>query len=336
MRAVGSTRKQSEPMQRLELLDEPGGPSLPSLPPAPSAACELIACTATAAAYAGASAVSYPQLLCSSGAAFMLTVSPNGFRHCDAMANRWRFLPSCLAEAGFDKASVLAGPRDLMELAREELEANRPLVVAGCFPEAPWRAGLVVGLAGRMHWAVMDSAGRVHRLAPRASLVVATGQPTEPTKPPLQHVLRRCFWCWEGVEEDEGAAAWRTWLMHLGSEPPADRAEAASQAAAHECLYETLLDGRANAAAWLADLALEAEGLAAEWLMEASDALGQMVSLLESREPAPHQPEVRQCFTDSSWRAYLVGLLAEAAELDLQACRALSNALDGDYPPNEL
>jgi hypothetical protein len=138
------------------------------------------------------------------------------------------------------------------------------------------------------------------------------------------------------VEEDEGAAAWRTWLMHLCSDPPADRAEAASQAAAHECLYETLLDGRANAAAWLADLALEAEGLAAEWLMEASDALGQMVSLLESREPAPHQPEVQQCFTDSSWRAYLVGLLAEAAELDLKACRALSNALDGDYPPNEL
>lgn len=320
-------------MQRLELLDEPGGPSLPSLPPAPSGACELVACAATATACAGAP-VSYPELLCSSGAAFMLSVSPDGLRHHDALANRWRFLPSSLAEAGFDKAIIATDVKDPLEIARDEVKAGRPVAVAGCFPEAPWRAGLVVGLPAETYWAVLDSAARVHRLAPRASLLVATGEATEPRRPALQHVLRRCLWCWEGVEENEGAAAWRAWLMHLSSEPPADAAEVTSQATAHECLYETLLDGRSHAAAWLADLALQTDGIAADWLAEASEILNSMVSLLESREPALHQPEVRQCFTDPSWRAYMADLLAEAAELDLRACRALANALDGDYPPD--
>lgn len=321
-------------MQRLELLDEPGGPFLAELPQVPWAACELIACTAAAAAYAG-HAVVYPDLLCSSGAAFMLTVSRDGFRHWDALANRWRFLQASLIEVGFGQAWVCTACADLVGVAKEELTAGRPVVVAGCFPEAPWRAGLVVALPGENRWAVMDTTGRVHCLTPRATVVVAMRAPDEPKIPCPLHVLERCLWCWEGVEETEGIAGWHRWLEHLRAEPPADRAKARSQIAAHEWVYETVLDGRAHAAGWLHDLALKTDGLAADWLMEAASILTEMVALMESRDPPPHQTEVHQCFTESSWRAYLVDIIARAGELDLRACQALANALSADYAPNE-
>lgn len=321
-------------MQRLELLDEPGGPFLAELPQVPWAACELIACTAAATAYAG-HAVMYPDLLCSSGAAFMLTVSRDGFRHWDALANRWRFLQASLAEAGFGQALVCTECAGLLGVAKEELMAGRPLVVAGCFPEAPWRAGLVVALPAENRWAVMDTTGRVHCLAPRATVVVAMREPDEPKSPHPPHVLKRCLRCWEGVEDNEGIAGWRRWLEHLRAEPPADKAEAHSQIAAHEWVYETVLDGRAHAAQWLHDLALQTDGLAGDWLMEAADILSEMVGLMESRDPLLHQPEVHQCFLDASWRRYLADLVAQAAELDVRASQAVANALDGEYAPRE-
>ncbi|MCX7597754.1 MAG: hypothetical protein N2512_02655, partial [Armatimonadetes bacterium] len=296
-------------MQRLELLDESGGPFLAQLPQVPWAACELIACTAAAAAYAGR-AVAYSDLLCSSGAAFMLAVSQDGFRHWDALANRWRFLQASLVEAGFGRALVCTEGVDFTGVAGEELMAGRPLVVAGCFPEAPWRAGLVVALPAENRWAVMDTGGRVHCLAPRGKVVVATREPNQPSRAYPLHVLERCLWCWEGVEENEGASGWQKWLEHLESEPPRNQAEARSQVAAHEWLYETVLEGRSYAATWLHDLALQTDGLASDWLMEGADILAEMVGLMESRDPPLHQPEVLSCFMEPSWRTYLADIMA--------------------------
>ena len=67
-------------------------------------------------------------------------------------------------------------PPDAPALAAPELSAGRPLAVLGYFPEAPWRAGLVVGvLDPKGLWAILDASGRVHSLAARASLAISLG-----------------------------------------------------------------------------------------------------------------------------------------------------------------
>jgi hypothetical protein len=321
-------------MQRLRLSDEPDSPRLAQLPPTPPpTTCELIACLSSATAHCGVHA-SYSGLLCASGAAFMLCVSPSGFRREDAIAGRWRLLPSALIEAGFDSAQIVEDPPDPLALAASELSESRAVPVLGCFPEAPWRAGLAVGiLDAKGLWAILDASGRVHSLAARASLAITLGPTSAPSRPSLYALLRRCLWSWEGVEANEGPAAWTAWLKLLGNSALADPTALAAEVSAHDFLYETLLDARTHAATWLDDRADEADGNTADWLASAADTLREMTALLESRDPALHQPNVAASFADSTWRAYLADLLGQAAELDLQARHALACALDADYPP---
>ena len=321
-------------MQRLRLSDEPDSPRLAQLPPAPPpATCELIACLSSATAHCGVHA-SYSDLLCACGAAFMLCVDPSGFRREDALAGRWRLLPSALIEAGFSSAHVPDDPPDPLALAAPELAEGRAVPVLGCFPEAPWRAGLAVGILDTKGlWAILDASGRVHSLAARASLAVTLGAPTEPSLPGLYALLRRCLWSWEGVEANEGPAAWTAWLNLLRQPAPADPTALAAEVSAHDLLYETLLDARTHAATWLDDRVDEADGNMADWLASAADLLRELAALLESRDPAPHQPNVASAFADPTWRAYLADLLSQAAEIDLQARHALACALDADYPP---
>ncbi|MCX7597426.1 MAG: hypothetical protein N2512_00970, partial [Armatimonadetes bacterium] len=73
-----------------------------------------------------------------------------------------------------------------------------------------------------------------------------------------------------------------------------------------------------------------------DWLMEGADILAEMVGLMESRDPPLHQPEVLSCFMEPSWRTYLADIMAGAAELDLQACQAVANALKGEFAPNDF
>ncbi len=263
----------------------------------------------------------------------MLCVSPSGFRREDGIAGRWRLLPAALIEVGSASAQVHEGPADALALAAPELAEGRAVPVLGCFPEAPWRAGLVVGLLdAKGLWAILDASGRVHSLAARASLAVTLGAATAPSAPGLYALLRRCLWSWEGVEASEGPAAWTAWLSLLGKPAPSDPTALAAEVSVHDFLYETLLDARTQAAMWIDDRADEADGNLSDWLASCADALRELAALLESRDPALHQPNVA-AFADPAWRGYLADLLGQAAELDLQARHALSCALDADYPP---
>lgn len=323
-------------MQRLRLDGEtPGRPVLGSLPEVFEAPHELIAAVASAAGAVGAD-VPYAELMGLSGAAFMLRVGAGGFSHADASYGRERLLPNALADLGFPRAQVAASPTFPRPELAEELTAGRPAVAQGCFPEAPWRAGIVTGLLAEGLWTILDCGGRLHSLAPRADLLVLFG-PHEPgsSRSSVSALLWRCLDAWEGVGGDEGAAAWRHWIDALEAWPDAAGEDPTAAVAAHEFVCEVLLDARGAASSWLAELSAEGEEVSADWLARAAGSLSELTELLDSRHPPVHHPDVLRALADPRWRAEWGAVLSEAAERDLSAKHDLARALEADYPPGE-
>ncbi len=323
-------------MRRLRLDgNKPGRPVLGSLPKVSGAPHELIAAVASAAGAAGAEAP-YADLMGLSGAAFMLRVGAGGFSHADASSGRDRLLRGALADLGFPRAQVVSSPTLPPPELAEELTAGRPAVAQGCFPEAPWRAGIVTGLLPDGLWTILDCAGRLHSLAPRSDLLVLLG-PHEPGSgaSSVPALLWRCLDAWEGADGDEGAGAWRHWLGALDAWPDAAGEALTAVVAAHEFVYEVLLDARGAAASWLAELSAEGDEVSADWLARAAAGLSDLAELLDSRHPPVHHPDVVRALADPGWRAGWAALLSEAAERDLSAKHDLARALEADYPPGE-
>ena len=320
-------------MQRLRLDgEEEPFPSLGRLPEPVDAPCELIAALVSAMRVTGAD-VSYVECMGLSGTAFMLRKSRGPFAHVDATRGRERFVTDALADLGFGDAQVVNLHGGIPEALVAELKVGRAPVARGCFPEALWRVGIVVGLVSDNLWSVLDCSGRVHALAPRADFLLLVGAPGEKLSPAPSVLLWRCLDAWEGMDEDEGVGGWRHWVEALRAEPELKGEAARVALSAHEVLYETLLDARAAGATWLADLAERAGGMAGDWLEGAARKLYELAELLDSRHPPVHHPDTEPAFRDAAWRAKLAALLSEAAELDLSAKHDVAQAIEADYPP---
>ncbi|MCD6352042.1 MAG: hypothetical protein J7M26_07975 [Armatimonadetes bacterium] len=322
---------------RIEDDDSSGLPRLRRLPDFSEAPHELIAALVAATQAVGRE-LSYADALGLTGAAFMLRFSAGGPAHLDACRGRERFLPETLAQLGFPEARVVTDPAGALNEVARDLAGGRAPIVLGCFPEAPWRAGLVTALLPEGLWAVLDCAGRVHSLAPRADALVLWGEPGEPR--PVEALtpttlLRRALSAWEGEGDEEGAGAWRRWIATVEQWPHLPQAELPALVAAHEFVYEVLVDARGAGALWLAIVAEQVEETAAAWVMRASQRLEEMVELLEGRHPAVGDPVALQAFATGDWRRELAERLAEAAELDLAAKHDLERALQAAYPPED-
>ncbi|MBC7288841.1 MAG: hypothetical protein H5T86_12565, partial [Armatimonadetes bacterium] len=261
--------------------DEVGLDRRPAIQAGPS---ELVACVVAAAQVQGAP-LEYGGLLCDCGAAFALRVSPVGFRHVEALTSQLPGLLPALQMWGFRHARIGAAPEAPTAEARPELEAGRAVAVAGCFPEAPWRAGLVVHVGRDGLWTLMDVTGRLHRAAPRATVLVTLGKCDGAMRPAL--AARLALWLSASDDAKETVAAgWRAWLDLL-SRPDTP---SPSEIAAHEYLYEVLLDGRTHAAGEVAAASEQDEGVVADWLRVAAARLEQLVAHLEARRPPLHSP----------------------------------------------
>lgn len=321
-------------MHRLHIPEDQAGRSLlPALPGLPEGLCEPVAAAACAARYAGGQ-VSYTSLMATSGAAFMVRCGSGGFRHIDAVAGRERFLANALGDIGFSRCTMAGVEKQVLQSLRAEVEEGRPCVVVGCFPEAPWRAGLVTGCMEDDLWTVQDCGGRLHSLAPRGQWALLLGPlDAQAAEPSLRSTLDRCLRAWTGDQADEGPQAWRNWIAFLQRSVPEDSQELAAACAAHEFLYESLLDARSCGVSWLDEKAQQADDIIGSWLERVCGLLEEEVELLESRRPPVHHPDVLRAFEDEAWRREVAELLGKAAELDLRARSDLAAALDADYPP---
>jgi len=318
-------------MQRLYVDDSrPGEIILERLPTVRWAPCELVAGAVAAASHIGAP-IEYVHLMGVSGIAFTLVLRPPAFSHSDAVVGRIELLCQALQQIGFSRAILLSHSDEAQQALSAELSAQRPVLVLGCFPEAPWRCGLITGLLRDGLWAVLDLDGRLHRLAPRFDAVLLFGPPGDSSTPSFSQLISHSISVWQGQSDIAGPEAWQAWQEMLKN-----LHQPISAAPAHEFLYEWLLDARTCAAAWISNLAEQVDEIQSAWLQSAAGHLEALVELLEARRPPLHHPEVAHAFADQPWRQELAARIAQAAELDAQALHCLRMSLEADYPPEEV
>ena len=317
-------------MRRLKVERPNGDVTLKTRPRAIEAPNELVA-SVTAAVQYMSQPIDYGELMVDCGAAFGLHISQTAFRREDALASQQRFLMPALRMWGFgDARLVMAEETHALEVVREELRADRPAVVAGCFPEAPWRAGLVVQVGEDGLWTIMDCDGRLHRMVPRFSVMLVLGPRGEKNVP---EVARRLAVWLDSIKDegpDEGPRAWANWLCLLGT---SSAAAGELDVGAHEYLYEVLIDARLQAVEILRQAAEEEEGVRGEWLAVAAARMERLVEHLEARRPPLHSPEVYERLEEPAVRRQIAEHLEKAAELDLDARAALTSAYWAEYPP---